>query len=161
MTFRCHHSASAGNMHLRVALLAGMLAGCKAEHPPDLCKGFSPHCEVNIAVACYTVSDCDQCGYYPKISHMDCEADGIADHGTAWVCRVGLVSGHAASFCVDASLTPCAPRLPGDSWCDGMGHTVSCRETTDGPLVTTSIMCYGCECTPGPRPAGVGQRDGG
>jgi hypothetical protein len=139
-------------MRLLLVLLAGMLAGCKGEQPPDLCKRITQHCEGNIAVACYTVTDCDLCDYHANISRWDCEAAGIADHGTAWVCRVGPVSGHLASFCVDASLTPCAPHSPGDTWCDGMGHTAHCSETTDGPLVTTSVPCYGCECTPGPRP---------
>lgn len=142
MTFRCHHSARPSGTRLRLALLAGMLANCKGEQPPDLCKGISPTCEGTIAVSCWTFTDCDQCDYYQRISRFNCKTEGIADHGVAWVCRVGKVNGYASSFCVDASLTPCAPHVPGDQWCDGLGNTVICSNTIDGPLVKTEAGCY-------------------
>jgi hypothetical protein len=138
MTFRPSREAC------NTLLLAGMLAGCRGEHPEDLCNGISQTCEGNTAVACYVSEDCDQCDFHRDIERTDCVVEGIAYNGTPWVCRDGPLSGRLGSFCVDASLTPCAPHRPDDLWCDGNGHTALCRETTDGPLVMHPDNRYQC-----------------
>ena len=136
---------------LPLLTLAVVFAGCKAPGEPDLCRGFEPHCEGNVGIICYTVTDCDQCSYYRHLARNDCDYMGLL-YGVSRTCKVGRVHGHSSAVCVDTSETPCGMHEADEIWCAGLGKTAVCYETVDGPLVSSGVSCYDCACNPNPRP---------